>query len=256
MADQPSSTAAMKSKKKGGKVKKLFRDLIKRPKSANDSASQSNSTPVSVSSAFDAHDLAPGNDAGGTKSSSKYIWLILVLLTRIGLSLLLQFLLNPSKILHQLIQISWVPPWAKVRITLSPCAWMIKIETHLKEGLETNLTIAEPTHVPDWKAATKEGLGVASRFLQTLLKRLPECVDGNPVKVAFSVAKVIIDVANVRYCLCISGIGWLLNQAVGGNKDELAQRLEDTANRLLVVERTVDSGIPKGAEVAMEKLKS
>ena len=122
MADQPSSTAAMKSKKKGGKVKKLFRDLIKRPKSANDSASQSNSTPVSVSSAFDAHDLAPGNDAGGTKSSSKYIWLFLVLLTRIGLSLLLQILRNPSKILHQLIQICWVPPWAKVRITLSPCA--------------------------------------------------------------------------------------------------------------------------------------
>ena len=43
---------------------------------------------------------------------------------------------------------------------------------------------------------------------------------------------------------------------MGGNKDELAQRLEDTANRLLAVERTVDSGIPKGAEVAMEKLKS
>ena len=76
---------------------------------------------------------------------------------------------------------------------------------------ETNLTtistIAEPTQVTatgtDWKAATKVGLGVASRFLQTLLKRLPECVDVNPVKVAFSVAKVIIDVTNVRYCLCI-----------------------------------------------------
>ena len=71
MADQPSSTAAMKSKKKsGGLIKKLFRDLIKRPKSANDSASQSNSTPVFVSSAFDAHDLVQGNDPGGTKSST------------------------------------------------------------------------------------------------------------------------------------------------------------------------------------------
>ena len=71
MADQPLSTAAMKSKKKsGGLVKKLIRDLIKRPKSANDSASQSNSTPVSVSSAFDAHDLVQGNDPGGTKSST------------------------------------------------------------------------------------------------------------------------------------------------------------------------------------------
>ena len=34
------------------------------------------------------------------------------------------------------------------------------------------------------------------------------------------------------------------------------QRLEDTANRLLAVERTVVSGVPKAAEEAMEKLKS
>ena len=41
-----------------------------------------------------------------------------------------------------------------------------------------------------------------------------------------------------------------------GNNDELVQRLEDTANRFLVVERTVVSGVPKAAEEAMEKLKS
>ena len=45
-------------------------------------------------------------------------------------------------------------------------------------------------------------------------------------------------------------------QAVGGNKDELVQRLEDTANRLLAVERTIVSGVPKAAEDAMENLKS
>ena len=43
---------------------------------------------------------------------------------------------------------------------------------------------------------------------------------------------------------------------VGDNKDELAQRLEETANRLLAVERTVVSGVPKAAEEAMENLKS
>ena len=47
----------------------------------------------------------------------------------------------------------------------------------------------------------------------------------------------------------------LLYQAVGGNQDELAQRLEDTANRLLAVERTILSGVPKAAEKAMENLK-
>ena len=51
--------------------------------------------------------------------------------------------------------------------------------------------------VSDWKATAKEGLGVASRFTQTLLKRVPECVDTNPVKVAFAIAKVIIDIKDV-----------------------------------------------------------
>ena len=64
MADQPSSTAAKKMKnlkKGGGKAVKFVQDLFKRPKSANDSASQSNST--------------RGNDAGSTEltASCKYI---------------------------------------------------------------------------------------------------------------------------------------------------------------------------------------
>ena len=51
--------------------------------------------------------------------------------------------------------------------------------------------------VSDWKATAKEGLGVASRFTQTLLKRVPECVDINPVKVAFAITKVIFDIKDV-----------------------------------------------------------
>jgi hypothetical protein len=45
---------------------------------------------------------------------------------------------------------------------------------------------------------------------------------------------------------------------VGDNNDELAQRLEDTANRLQALERTIDTnkGVPKTAEEAMEKFKS
>ena len=79
MADQSSSTAATKSKKKSGGVVKFVRDMIKRPgKSAKDWASQSNSTQLSVSSA--AHESAQGNDAGIAEpmTSSKYIDFILV----------------------------------------------------------------------------------------------------------------------------------------------------------------------------------
>ena len=59
----------------------------------------------------------------------------------------------------------------------------------------------------DWKANTKDRLGVTSRFMQTLLKKLPACVDTNPVKVAFSIAKVIIEIKDVSYCLCILSTG-------------------------------------------------
>ena len=97
---------------------------------------------------------------------------------------------------------------------------------------------------------------MASRFTQTLLKQLPPCIDTNPVKMAFSIAKVIIEIKDVGCRLCIFGTDLLLYQAVGDNKDELAQLLEETANRLLDVERRVDSGVPKGAEKAMENLKS
>jgi len=75
MADQPSSTAK-KSKKKGRRnLIKPFLDLIT-PKSANASASPSNSNRVFVSSA---HEPVSGNDAGSAdlKVSSTYIGLVL-----------------------------------------------------------------------------------------------------------------------------------------------------------------------------------
>ena len=44
-------------------------------------------------------------------------------------------------------------------------------------------------------------------------------------------------------------------QADRDNKDELAYHLEEMANILLAMERTVVSGVPKSAKLAMEKLK-
>ena len=35
------------------------------------------------------------------------------------------------------------------------------------------------------------------RFTQTLLKKLPDVADGNPVKVALGVAKLILDIKDV-----------------------------------------------------------
>ena len=56
--------------------------------------------------------------------------------------------------------------------------------------------------------------------------------------------------------VCILVTGSLLYQAVGGNKDELTRCLEETAKRLVAVERTIVNGVPKAAEEAMENFKS
>ena len=115
--------------------------------------------------------------------------------------------------LHLVFKIFRVSPCIKVSCdTLSLCKdWhWARFE---EDDRETDITstIAGPnsqTQVSDGKAITKDGLGVASRFVQTLLKRLPSCVDTNPVKVAFSIAKVIIEIKDVGCCLRILG-NWL-----------------------------------------------
>ena len=84
-----------------------------------------------------------------------------------------------------------------------------EILTRLEEdNRETNITSTSAVpnsqmQVSDWKATTKDRLGGASRFLQTLLKKVPDCVNTNPVKVAFSIAKAIIEIKAVGCCLCI-----------------------------------------------------
>ena len=55
--------------------------------------------------------------------------------------------------------------------------------------------------VSDWKAIAKGHLGVASRFTQTILKKLPDCINTDPVKMAFSIARVIIGIKDVGCCL-------------------------------------------------------
>ena len=50
---------------------------------------------------------------------------------------------------------------------------------------------------PKAVSTTKENLKVAGRFIQTLMTKLPEIVDTNPVKMALSLAKVIVEIKKV-----------------------------------------------------------
>jgi hypothetical protein len=49
-------------------------------------------------------------------------------------------------------------------------------------------------------------IGAASRFAQTLLKKLSDCINGDHVKMAFSIAKAIIEINHVGRRLRFSGI--------------------------------------------------
>ena len=51
--------------------------------------------------------------------------------------------------------------------------------------------------VSNRKANAIEGVKVVGRFAQTLIKKVPECVTTNPVQMAFSIAKVIIELKDV-----------------------------------------------------------
>ncbi|CAA7260761.1 unnamed protein product [Cyclocybe aegerita] len=220
--NEPSSSAANKSEKKGGSKRQRFlRWLKKRLKSTKSSASHPNSTRVAASSAPGAREPAPSNQAENAEppvSGSN----------------------NAQDQDHTASLLSARPPSSNTPVL--PGSSMD--QGYDGETTHPSTATAQPTLTnpemlaPDWKETTKERLGVASRFTQTLLKKVASCVESNPVKVAFSIAKVIIEIKD----------------AIGDNKDELAQRLGDTANRLLAVERTVVIGIPEVAKQAVEKL--
>ena len=73
---------------------------------------------------------------------------------------------------------------------------------------------------PSVLSATKDVGLVTWRFTQTLLKRLPDVADGNPVKVAFGIAKLILDIKDVSP----PRLGWhAIDDAVRAYKEILMQ---------------------------------
>ncbi|RXW13805.1 hypothetical protein EST38_g12045, partial [Candolleomyces aberdarensis] len=72
-------------------------------------------------------------------------------------------------------------------------------------------------------SSTKEALKVSWNFTQTLMKRLPDIVDGNPVKMALSLAKTIIQIKD----------------AVKENMDAVERRIASTGAQLAIVEKAL-----------------
>ncbi|RXW20163.1 hypothetical protein EST38_g5706 [Candolleomyces aberdarensis] len=91
---------------------------------------------------------------------------------------------------------------------------------------------SSPAATSSRQSAAKDALKVTLNFTQTLMKKLPEIVDGNPVKMALGLVKVIIQIKD----------------AVKDNMDAIERRIASTGAQLAIVEkaladpRTYDEG--------------
>ncbi|TEB30781.1 WD40 repeat-like protein [Coprinellus micaceus] len=92
-----------------------------------------------------------------------------------------------------------------------------------RPALAMHTTHLPPANEPIEASSTvKDALKVSLNFTQTFLKRLPEIVDGNPVKMALSLAKMIVEI----------------KEAVKDNMDAVERRIASTGAQLEIVADT------------------
>ena len=81
-----------------------------------------------------------------------------------------------------------------------------------------------------------------------LLKRLPDAVDTNPLKIASGIIKIVLQIKDVRRC---SSHRWLTDHAcqeVEDNIDVVDRRILSTAGQLRAVEEALTGWEPINAE--------
>ena len=81
-----------------------------------------------------------------------------------------------------------------------------------------------------------------------LLKRLPDVVDPNPVKIAFDIVKIVLQIKDVRHCsphCCLTDYGY---QEVKGNIDAVEQRILLMVDQLRAVEEAMAGWRPNNVE--------
>ena len=84
-----------------------------------------------------------------------------------------------------------------------PSASTLRGDVSSSQGTINNLIetpVEQGTPKSAYLSTAKDILGVASSFTQMLLKKAPDVVDGNPVKVAFGIAKTILQIKDVCHC--------------------------------------------------------
>ena len=69
-----------------------------------------------------------------------------------------------------------------------------------KEPDEIDALVKGPSAAPASKLEVAKDVAlVTGRFIKTLLQRLPDVADGDPIKVALGITKLILDIVDVSY---------------------------------------------------------
>ncbi|KAF5327279.1 hypothetical protein D9619_004036 [Psilocybe cf. subviscida] len=103
---------------------------------------------------------------------------------------------------------------------------------------EVRLEASPQTATPSNRTENMIGaLGVAGRFAKTLLKKLPDLSEPNPVRLALGVAKAVLEA----------------KETIDGNKEEIATRIFDISANLEVIEAATHDGVPDPAESALTR---
>jgi len=100
-------------------------------------------------------------------------------------------------------------------------------------------------------STAKDILGAASSFTQMLLKKVPDVVGANPVKVAFGIAKIILQIKEVCHCpshCCLRCLTESASQDVKDNLDAVERRISSTAAQVIAVQEALATWKPSDTE--------
>ena len=133
-------------------------------------------------------------------------------------------------------------------MTLCAQSWL---HTHSLQGTIGNLsgTQAGPVKPTNsTRAVVKDYAAGALSFTTMLLKKLPPAVDPNPVKIALGIAKIVLEIKDVRRGSsrrCLTDYAY---QEVKGNMDAVDRRILSTVDQLRVVKEALAGWEPNNLE--------
>ncbi|KAH6908359.1 hypothetical protein BKA70DRAFT_267507 [Coprinopsis sp. MPI-PUGE-AT-0042] len=126
--------------------------------------------------------------------------------------------------------------------TVSPASSSSPAHTEAEVSSPSNEANTHPGPALSGLEVAKDYLSVTGSFLQLVLKKLPDAVDSNPVKVAFSLAKAVLE----------------LKEGMDDNANNVKKRIFATSELLLTVETALGSWEGSGSAdemAAMETFK-